>query len=63
MAKDVHQAIRNVLMKEQNLSEEDAEAYLKQMKKINVINAMCTNRKWYLMAKTTSKCQKNLIRS
>ncbi|MCH4335914.1 assimilatory sulfite reductase (NADPH) flavoprotein subunit [Staphylococcus haemolyticus] len=33
MAKDVHQAIRNVLMKEQNLSEEDAEAYLKQMKK------------------------------
>ena len=32
MAKDVHQAIRNVLMKEQNLSEED-EAYLKQMKK------------------------------
>lgn len=48
MAKDVHQAIRNVLVKEQNLSEEDAEAYLKQMKKINVINAMCTNRKgWY----------------
>lgn len=45
MAKDVHQAIRNVLVKEQNLSEEDAEAYLKQMKKINVINAMCTNRK------------------
>ena len=44
MAKDVHQAIRNVLVKEQNLSE-DAEAYLKQMKKINVINAMCTNRK------------------
>ncbi|MCH4533035.1 assimilatory sulfite reductase (NADPH) flavoprotein subunit [Staphylococcus haemolyticus] len=33
MAKDVHQAIRNVLVKEQNLSEEDAEAYLKQMKK------------------------------
>jgi len=33
MAKDVHQAIRNVLIKEQNLSEEDAEAYLKQMKK------------------------------
>ena len=33
MAKDVHQAIRNVLMKEQNLSEEDLEAYLKQMKK------------------------------
>ena len=32
MAKDVHQAIRNVLMKEQNLSEED-QAYLKQMKK------------------------------
>lgn len=33
MAKDVHQAIRNVLVKEQNLSEEDAEVYLKQMKK------------------------------
>ncbi|KAA2276678.1 MULTISPECIES: assimilatory sulfite reductase (NADPH) flavoprotein subunit [unclassified Staphylococcus] len=33
MAKDVHQAIRNVLVKEQNLSEEDAEAYLKQIKK------------------------------
>lgn len=33
MAKDVHQAIRNVLVKEQNLTEEDAESYLKQMKK------------------------------
>ncbi|RIL72795.1 assimilatory sulfite reductase (NADPH) flavoprotein subunit [Staphylococcus devriesei] len=33
MAKDVHQAIRNVLVKEQNLSEEEAEDYLKQMKK------------------------------
>ncbi|MBI5973020.1 assimilatory sulfite reductase (NADPH) flavoprotein subunit [Staphylococcus caledonicus] len=33
MAKDVHQAIRNVLIKEQNLSEEEAEDYLKQMKK------------------------------
>lgn len=33
MAKDVHQAIRNVLIKEQNLSEEEAEYYLKQMKK------------------------------
>ena len=33
MAKDVHQAIRNVLVKEQNLSEEEAENYLKQMKK------------------------------
>ena len=28
MAKDVHQAIRNVLVKEQNLSEEDAEPTL-----------------------------------
>ena len=28
MAKDVHQAIRNVLVKEQNLTEEDAESYL-----------------------------------
>ena len=34
MAKDVHQAIRNVLVKEQNLTEEDAE----NKKKINVIN-------------------------
>ena len=42
MAKDVHQAIRNVLVKEQNLTEEDAESYLKQMKKINVINVTCT---------------------
>ena len=33
MAKDVHQAIRNVLVKEQNLSEEDAEEYLKQLKR------------------------------
>lgn len=33
MAKDVHQAIRNVLVKEQNLTEEEAESYLKQMKK------------------------------
>lgn len=33
MAKDVHQAIRNVLVKEQNLTEKDAESYLKQMKK------------------------------
>lgn len=33
MAKDVHQAIRNVLVKERNLTEEDAESYLKQMKK------------------------------
>lgn len=33
MAKDVYQAIRNVLVKEQNLSEEEAEDYLKQMKK------------------------------
>lgn len=33
MAKDVRQAIRNVLVKEQNLTEEDAESYLKQMKK------------------------------
>lgn len=33
MAKDIHQAIRNVLVKEQNLTEEDAESYLKQMKK------------------------------
>lgn len=33
MAKDVHEAIRNVLVKEQNLTEEDAESYLKQMKK------------------------------
>lgn len=33
MAKDVYQAIRNVLVKEQNLTEEDAESYLKQMKK------------------------------
>ena len=28
MAKDVHQAIRNVLMKEQNLSEEDVKPTL-----------------------------------
>lgn len=28
MAKDVHQAIKNVLIKEQNLSETDAEEYL-----------------------------------
>ncbi|MEL3710461.1 assimilatory sulfite reductase (NADPH) flavoprotein subunit [Staphylococcus borealis] len=33
MAKDVHEAIRSVLVKEQHLSEADAEAYLKQMKK------------------------------
>ena len=33
MAKDVHLAIREVLMKEQNLSEEDAEEYLKQLKR------------------------------
>ena len=33
MAKDVHQAIKNVLIKEQNLSETDAEEYLKQMKR------------------------------
>ena len=33
MAKDVHQTIKEVLMKEQNLSDEDAEAYLKQMKR------------------------------
>ena len=33
MAKDVHQAIRNVLVKERNLTEEEAESYLKQMKK------------------------------
>ena len=33
MAKDVHEAIRSVLVKEQRLSEADAEAYLKQMKK------------------------------
>lgn len=33
MAKDVHQAICNVLVKERNLTEEDAESYLKQMKK------------------------------
>lgn len=46
MAKDVHQAIRNVLVKEQNLSEEDKlKPTLNKMKKINVINAMCTNRK------------------
>ena len=46
MAKDVHQAIRNVLVKEQNLTEEDAESYLKQMKKINVINVTCTKKGW-----------------
>ncbi|MFL0594049.1 assimilatory sulfite reductase (NADPH) flavoprotein subunit [Staphylococcus caprae] len=33
MAKDVHLAIREVLMKEQNLSEDDAEEYLKQLKR------------------------------
>ena len=33
MAKDVHEAIKNVLKKEQNLSDEDAEAYLKQLKR------------------------------
>ena len=33
MAKDVHQAIKNVLIKEQNLSETDAEEYLKQNEK------------------------------
>ncbi|WP_145477304.1 assimilatory sulfite reductase (NADPH) flavoprotein subunit [Staphylococcus warneri] len=33
MAKDVHQTIKEVLMNEQSLSEEDAEAYLKQMKR------------------------------
>lgn len=33
MAKDVHLEIREVLMKEQNLSEEDAEEYLKQLKR------------------------------
>ncbi|WP_411843096.1 assimilatory sulfite reductase (NADPH) flavoprotein subunit [Salinicoccus sp. HZC-1] len=33
MAKDVHYAIRTVLEKEGGLSEEDAESYLKQMKK------------------------------
>lgn len=35
MAKDVHQTIKEVLIKEQNLSETEAEDYLKQMKKEN----------------------------
>ncbi len=35
MAKDVHQTIKEVLMKKQNLSETEAEDYLKQMKKEN----------------------------
>ena len=33
MAKDVHQAIKDVLVKEQGLSQDEAEAYLKQLKK------------------------------
>ncbi|MEQ6087575.1 assimilatory sulfite reductase (NADPH) flavoprotein subunit [Staphylococcus saccharolyticus] len=33
MAKDVHEAIKSVLKKEQNLSDEDAEVYLKQLKR------------------------------
>ena len=45
MAKDVHQAIKIVLIKEQNLSETDAEEYLKQMKEIKDIKETCINRR------------------
>ena len=37
MAKDVHKAIHQVLVKEGNMSDEEAETYLTQMKKTNDI--------------------------
>ncbi len=44
MAKDVHETIRYVLEQEGGMSETDAEAYLTQMKKTNVIKEMFIKR-------------------
>ena len=45
MAKDVHQTIRYVLEQEGGMSETEAEAYLTEMKKKNVINVTFIKRK------------------